>query len=73
MLLLFIERHTSCRTPRDTDVQRRFKEHLAQGRKNSKVLFAHKPQCLAFSLPGESGALAAKVEHQFKWLSKKEK
>ena len=56
-----------------TDVQRRFKEHLAQGRKTAKYLFAHKPQSLAFSLPVGDRALASKVEYYFKQLSKKEK
>ena len=56
-----------------TDVQRRFKEHLAQDRKTAKYLLAHKPQSLAFSLPVGDRALAAKVEYHFKRLSKKEK
>jgi putative endonuclease len=56
-----------------TDVQRRFKEHLAQGRKAAKYLLAHKPQKLAFSIAIGDRALAAKVEYYFKRLSKKEK
>jgi putative endonuclease len=56
-----------------TDVQRRFKEHIAQGRKTAKYLLAHKPQSLALSLPIGDRALALKVEYHFKQLSKKEK
>lgn len=56
-----------------TDVQRRFKEHIAQGRKTAKYLLAHKPQSLAFSHPVGDRALALKVEYHFKRLSKKEK
>ena len=56
-----------------TDVRRRFKEHLAQGRKAAKYLLAHKPQSLAFSLAIGDRALALRVEHHFKQLSKKEK
>lgn len=56
-----------------TDVQRRFKEHLAQGPKTAKYLLAHKPESLAFSLPIGKRALAAKVEYQFKRISKKGK
>jgi len=56
-----------------TDVERRFKEHLAQGRKTAKYLLAHKPQDLVFSIPVGDRALALKVEYHFKQLSKKEK
>jgi putative endonuclease len=56
-----------------TDVQRRFKEHVAQGRKTAKYLLAHKPHSLAFSFPIGDRALALKVEYHFKRLSKKEK
>ena len=56
-----------------TDVQRRFREHLAQGRKTARYLLAHKPQELAFSLAIGDRALALKVEYHFKRLSKGEK
>ncbi len=58
-----------------TDLQRRFGEHEAQGRKAAKYLIAHKPQGLAFSHPVGNRSLALKVEHSFKRLpkSKKEK
>jgi putative endonuclease len=56
-----------------TNVQRRFKEHLAQGRKTAKYLLAHKPQSLVFSQAVGDRALALKVEYHFKRLSKKEK
>jgi putative endonuclease len=56
-----------------TDVQRRFKEHQAQGPKTAKFLLAHKPQSLAFSLPVGDRSLALKIEYHFKRLSKKEK
>jgi putative endonuclease len=58
-----------------TDLQRRLREHEAQGRKAAKYLIAHKPQNLAFSHPVGNRSLALKVEHSFKRLpkSKKEK
>lgn len=56
-----------------TDVRRRFKEHVAQGRKTAKYLLAHRPEYLAFSHPVGNRSLALKVEHSFKRLSKKEK
>ncbi|HVN72696.1 MAG TPA: GIY-YIG nuclease family protein [Desulfomonilia bacterium] len=56
-----------------TDVRRRFREHLAQGTKTAKYLFANKPLSLAFSHAIGSSALALKVEYHFKQLSKKEK
>ncbi|MCE5273985.1 MAG: GIY-YIG nuclease family protein [Syntrophaceae bacterium] len=56
-----------------TDVQRRFREHLAQGRKTARYLLAHKPQGLAFSLAIGDRGLALKVEYHFKRLSKGEK
>jgi putative endonuclease len=56
-----------------TDVPRRFKEHLAQGRKTAKYLLAHKPVSLAFSQALGDRSLALKVEYYFKLLSKKDK
>ncbi len=56
-----------------TDVPRRFKEHLAQGKKAAKYLLAHKPESIAFSQALGDRSLALKVEYQFKELSKKEK
>jgi putative endonuclease len=56
-----------------TDVPRRFREHLAQGRKTAKYLLAHKPQSLAFSQALGDRPLALKVEYHFKELSKKDK
>jgi putative endonuclease len=56
-----------------TDVARRFREHLAQGRKTAKYLLAHKPLSLAFSQALGDRSLALKVEYRFKLLSKKEK
>lgn len=56
-----------------TDVQRRLREHLAQGRKTARYLLAHKPQGLAFSLAIGDRSLALKVEYHFKRLSKGEK
>ncbi len=56
-----------------TDVQRRFREHRAQGRKTAKYLLAHKPQSLVFSCPVGDRSLALKVEYHFRRLSKKEK
>jgi putative endonuclease len=56
-----------------TDVQRRFREHQAQGRKTAKYLLAHKPQRLVFSCLIGDRSLALKVEYHFKRLSKSEK
>jgi len=56
-----------------TDVDRRFREHCAQGRKTAKYLLAHKPLSLAFSQALGDRSLALKVEYQFKLLSKKDK
>lgn len=56
-----------------TDVQRRFGEHVARGRKTAKYLLAHKPRCLVFSHPVGSRSLALKVERCFKRLPKNEK
>ena len=56
-----------------TDVQRRFQEHVAQGRQTAKYLLAHRPKFLAFSHPVGNRSLALRVEHSFKRLSKKEK
>jgi putative endonuclease len=56
-----------------TDVLRRFREHLAQGKKTAKYLLAHKPVSLAFSQALGDRSLALKVEYHFKELSKKDK
>jgi putative endonuclease len=56
-----------------TDVRRRFGEHMAQGRRASGYLRAHKPLELAFTMAIGSRNLALKVEHHFKRLSKKAK
>lgn len=56
-----------------TDVQRRYCEHVSQGRKSAKYLLAHKPQCLIMSQSIGSRSLALKVEHCFKRLSKRDK
>lgn len=55
------------------DVQRRFREHVAQGRKTAKYLLAHKPRCLVFLYPVGSRSLALKVERCFKKMPKIEK
>ena len=56
-----------------TDPQRRFEEHLAQGRKAAKYLIAHKPLRLAFSQAIGDRVLALKVEHHFKRLPREAK
>jgi putative endonuclease len=53
-----------------TDVQRRFREHLAQGSRTAGYLRAHKPGELAFSMVVGNRGLALKVEYQFKRLSR---
>jgi putative endonuclease len=53
-----------------TDVQRRFREHLAQGSRTPGYLRAHKPRELAFSQAIGGRGLALKVEYRFKRLSK---
>jgi putative endonuclease len=56
-----------------TDVERRFREHLAQGKKTAGYLRAHKPRELVFSVPVGNRGLALKLEHRFKKLSKEMK
>lgn len=56
-----------------TDVARRFREHLAQGRKTAHYLRSRKPLCLAFSQAIGDRPLALKVEHHFKRLRRKDK
>ncbi len=56
-----------------TDVARRFREHLAQGRKTAHYLRTHKPLCLAFLQAIGDRPLALKVELHFKKLPKKTK
>jgi putative endonuclease len=56
-----------------TDVQRRFREHAAQGPRTAGYLRAHKAQALAFSIPVGGKALALKVEYHFKRLAKRDK
>jgi putative endonuclease len=53
-----------------TDVARRFREHLAGGRRASRYLKAHPPQTLAFSMPIGNRSQAQRVEHQLKRLSR---
>lgn len=56
-----------------TDVERRFAEHLSQGRKAARYLRAHRPARLVFSQPIGSRSLALKVEYRFKQLTRLQK
>lgn len=56
-----------------TDVQRRFQEHLSQGRRTARYLRAHKPQCLVFSQLIGDHSSALRVEYWFKRLSRERK
>ena len=56
-----------------TDVQRRFKEHLSQGRRAARYLRAHKPERLVFSQLIGDQSLALKVEYWFKRLPRQRK
>jgi putative endonuclease len=56
-----------------TDVERRFAEHLRQGRKTARYLRAHKPRRLVFSQTIGDRSLALKVEYRFKQLTRAQK
>ena len=56
-----------------TDVQRRFAEHLGQGRKCARYLRAHRPARLVFFQAIGSRSLALKVEYRFKQLTRAQK
>ena len=56
-----------------TNVARRYKEHVAGGRKAARFLRASPPRELAFKRRVGSRALALKVEYWFKQLPKKRK
>ncbi|HWR68026.1 MAG TPA: GIY-YIG nuclease family protein [Desulfomonilia bacterium] len=56
-----------------TDVERRYREHLSQGRESARYLRARKPLCLAFSRAIGDRPLALRVEHHFKRLAKRKK
>ncbi|MBI2502480.1 MAG: GIY-YIG nuclease family protein [Candidatus Latescibacteria bacterium] len=56
-----------------TDVERRFSEHLRQGRKAARYLCAHRPAHLVFSQAIGSRPLALKVEYSFKQLTRVQK
>ena len=56
-----------------TDVERRFREHLAQGSRTPGYLRAHKPRELTFFQAIGGRGLALRVEYRFKRLSKEAK
>lgn len=56
-----------------TDVQRRFQEHLGQGRRMARYLRAHKPQHLVFSQLIGDRSSALRVEYWFKSLPRERK
>jgi putative endonuclease len=56
-----------------TDVQRRFREHLSQGRRTARYLRAHKPKALVFSQVIGDRSSALRVEYWFKRLSRERK
>lgn len=53
-----------------TDVARRFREHLAGGKRAARYLKAHPPKVLAFSMPIGTRSQAQKVEAHLKRLSR---
>jgi putative endonuclease len=53
-----------------TDVGRRFREHLAGGRRAARYLKAHPPQAIVFTMPIGTRSLAQKVEVHLKRLSR---
>ena len=55
------------------DVQRRFQEHLSQGRRAARYLRAHKPKALVFSQLIGDRSSALKAEYLFKGLSRERK
>ena len=56
-----------------TDVDRRYEEHRAGGRRAAKYLKAHRPASIAWRRRIGPKALALKAEHRFKQLSRTEK
>jgi len=56
-----------------TDVARRFREHLSQGRKTARYLRAHKPKELVFVQEIGDQSMALKVEYWFKRLPRARK
>ena len=56
-----------------TDVARRYREHLAQGRRTARFLRTHKPGRLVFSELIGGRSLALRVEYRFKRLPRQAK
>ncbi len=56
-----------------TDVERRFEEHCAGGRKAARFFMARKPVEVVFSRQIGTRSLATKVEYHFKRLPKPRK
>lgn len=56
-----------------TDVERRFREHLAGGVRAARYLKAHPPRSLVFSMPIGTRSEAQKVEYHLKRLSRNRK
>ncbi|MBD3240499.1 MAG: GIY-YIG nuclease family protein [Chitinivibrionales bacterium] len=56
-----------------TDVDRRFREHCAQGPRTARYLRAHKPRALVFAQRIGDRSLALKVEYRLKRLPRSAK
>jgi putative endonuclease len=56
-----------------TDVERRFREHLRQGRRAARYLRAHRPEKLVFSQEVGDRSAALKAEYWFKCLPREQK
>ncbi|MGD1899039.1 MAG: GIY-YIG nuclease family protein [Phormidesmis sp.] len=56
-----------------TDIDKRFAEHSAAGKKGAKYLRAKGPLQLVYSVSMRSHTLAAKAEHRVKKLTKAQK
>jgi putative endonuclease len=56
-----------------TDVARRYKEHLSQGWRTARILWAHKRARLVFSQLVGDRALALKAEYRFRRLPRQVK
>lgn len=56
-----------------TDVDRRFREHCAQGTRSARYLRAHRPRAVVFRQRVGSRSLAQQVEWRLKQLSRAQK
>jgi putative endonuclease len=56
-----------------TDVERRYREHVAQGPRCARYLRAHRPAALVFAQEVGDHGLAARLEARLKRLTRRDK